>query len=134
MKHFSIIFILLAVLLTACHGRVTNVTSLDYYQDSTSQIVEVYKHDHKFSGDAWNKEESFSVTALRGILTSVTMYYGSGEIAIKESDHREYYDKDGLIISADKFRTMYPHLESNFDSLRSRYISVNRYGPANSPQ
>jgi len=51
MKHLSILFILFAVLLTSCGGRVTNVLSLEYFQDSTSQIVEVYKHDHKFNGE-----------------------------------------------------------------------------------
>lgn len=128
MKRLLIFFLLLTILLTSCGGRVTNVLSLEYYQDSTSQIVEVYKHDHKFSGEAWNKEENFSVSALRGILTSVTMYYGSGEIAIKESESREYYDKDGLIISAGKFKALHPFMELQFDSLKSQYITINKYG------
>ena len=128
MKHLSILFILCAILLTSCRGRVTNVLSLEYFQDSTSQIVEVYKHDHKFSGDAWNKEENFSVSALRGILTNVTMYYGSGDIAIKESDSREYYDKDGTIISQGKFKALHPFMEAQFDSLKAQYITVTKYG------
>ena len=105
--------------------------SLEYYQDSTSQVVEVYKNDYKFNGEAWNKEENFSVSALRGILTNVTLYYGSGEIAIKESEGREYYDKDGGIISASKFRALHPFMEAKFDSLRAQYISITKYGSAN---
>lgn len=128
MKHLSILFIFFALLLISCRGRVTNVVSLEYYQDSTSQIVEVYKHDHKFNGDAWNKEENFSVSALRGILTSVAMYYGSGDIAIKDSDSREYYDKDGMIISAGKFKALHPFMEAQFDSLKAQYITITKYG------
>lgn len=124
----SILLILIAVLMTACRDRVTNILSLEYYQDSASEVVEVYKHDHRFDGEAWNKDENFSVSAVRGILTTVTMYYNSGSIAIKESDNREYYDSDGMVISAEKFRAMHPHLESQFDSLRADYIHIIKYG------
>ena len=128
MKQLTIFFILFTILLTSCEDRTTNVVSLDYYQEYNSQIVEVYKQDHRFDGEAWNKERIFSVSAVRGILAKVAMYHNSGEVAIKDFDGREYYDKDGMVISASKFRVLYPDMEAKFDSLKSQYISIKKYG------
>lgn len=130
MKHLlSIIVLCIAVLLTACDNRTTNVLSLSFYQDSTSELVEVYKHGHRFDGEAWNRDGNFCVSATRGVLTYVTLCYNSGAPAIKCSDdHLDYYDNDGLNIPAEKFRVMCPTLEAKFDSLYNMYITIIKYG------
>lgn len=130
MKHiFSLFAFLMLLLLTSCQNPV-NVVNLEYYQDSTTAFskVEVTKHGYAFNGEAWNKEENFQVQAYRGTLNYVAFYHNTYELAIKDNPRRSYYDKSGTRISKKKFNAMYPYLESQFDSLKMKYVKVIKYG------
>lgn len=130
MKHICKLIIFLALIVLPSCQRTLNVVNLEYFQDSTATNpkIEVFKHGYPFNGEAWNKEENFQVQAYRGTVSYIAFYHNSGELAIKDASRRSYYDKTGMKIPKDKFNAMYRDLESQFDSLKLKYVEVIKYG------
>lgn len=124
MKH--IIFLLFAVLLTAC-GRVIDVNELSFYKDATTSVTEVYHRGKPFKGEAWNISETFRVVA-NDTLKSIEYYYPEGSLAIRQcNNHTVYYDQAHNKISEQKFSAMNPTFVKTFTTLRDKYVKVKEY-------